>query len=71
MTLWCLSGRPRKRNGFKCTSKQKTEITFEALYDARYMDIEITSTKPEYLTICALEVYGKEALATRVLFYID
>ena len=36
-----------------------TEITFEALYDARYMEIEITSTKSEYLTICELEVYGK------------
>ena len=41
-----------------------TDVTFENLYDARFIEIKITSTKPEYLTICELEVYGKQTLAT-------
>ena len=37
-----------------------TDITFDTLHDARYMEVKITSAQAEYLTICELEVYGKK-----------
>ena len=48
-----------------------TDITFDSLYDARYMEIKITSSKPEYLTICELEVYGKQTCCLFVGFFFE